>query len=235
MQTNSRSTTWVLVLAAVASLMAALDAMVVSTALTTIRLDLGASIEQLEWTVNGYNLTDPSPDGACEADAIVAYVPEAEKNNRLAKQGRFTLKEFVFDAERNVYRCPAGAELRPMEGYKEDVGGKRHVRYAAPQSICSVCPLRSRCLTDKARRREIYRWEHQGVVDRQGGRRQQLGCGDDGDRDRGIGPGDVGARRGDVHRLEARPFEVVGRRLDQPGFGRARDGDPVSHACSVAC
>ncbi len=103
---------------------------------------------------------------ACEADAIVAYVPEAKKNNRLAKQGRFTLKQFVYDAEQNVYRCPTGAELRPMEGYKEDAGGKRHVRYAALRSICSVCPLRSRCLTDKARRREVQRWEHQDVVDR---------------------------------------------------------------------
>ena len=38
---SSRSSRRVLVLAAVASLMAALDAMVVSSALTTIRLDLG--------------------------------------------------------------------------------------------------------------------------------------------------------------------------------------------------
>ena len=37
--------------------MAALDTLVVTTALTTIRLDLGASIEQLEWTVNAYNLS----------------------------------------------------------------------------------------------------------------------------------------------------------------------------------
>jgi EmrB/QacA subfamily drug resistance transporter len=37
--------------------MVALDTLVVSTALTTIRLDLGASIEELEWTVNAYNLT----------------------------------------------------------------------------------------------------------------------------------------------------------------------------------
>ncbi len=48
---------WVLGLAAVASFMVALDTLVVSTALTTIRLDLGASVEQLEWTVNAYNLT----------------------------------------------------------------------------------------------------------------------------------------------------------------------------------
>jgi EmrB/QacA subfamily drug resistance transporter len=37
--------------------MVALDTLVVSTALTTIRQDLGASIEELEWTVNAYNLS----------------------------------------------------------------------------------------------------------------------------------------------------------------------------------
>ena len=36
---------WVLALAAVASFMVALDTLVVSTALTTIRLDLKASVE----------------------------------------------------------------------------------------------------------------------------------------------------------------------------------------------
>jgi EmrB/QacA subfamily drug resistance transporter len=44
-------------LTAIGSLMAALDTLVVSTALSTIRLDLGASVEQLEWTVNAYNLS----------------------------------------------------------------------------------------------------------------------------------------------------------------------------------
>ena len=49
--------TWVLALTSVASFMVALDALVVTTALSTIRLDLGASIEALEWTVNAYNLS----------------------------------------------------------------------------------------------------------------------------------------------------------------------------------
>ena len=48
---------WVLALTSVASLMVALDALVVTTALSSIRLDLGASIEQLEWTVNAYTLS----------------------------------------------------------------------------------------------------------------------------------------------------------------------------------
>jgi EmrB/QacA subfamily drug resistance transporter len=56
MTSNSR-TAWVFVLTSVASLMVALDTLVVSTALSTIRVDLGASIEDLEWTVNAYNLS----------------------------------------------------------------------------------------------------------------------------------------------------------------------------------
>jgi EmrB/QacA subfamily drug resistance transporter len=51
------TTRWVVVLTGIGSLMAALDTLVVSTALSTIRLDLGASVEQLEWTVNAYNLS----------------------------------------------------------------------------------------------------------------------------------------------------------------------------------
>ena len=48
---------WILVLAALAAFMTALDSLVVTTALSTIRRDLGASVEELEWTVNAYNLS----------------------------------------------------------------------------------------------------------------------------------------------------------------------------------
>jgi EmrB/QacA subfamily drug resistance transporter len=49
--------TWVLVITSVASLMVVLDALVVATALTAIKGDLGASISELEWTVNAYGLS----------------------------------------------------------------------------------------------------------------------------------------------------------------------------------
>jgi EmrB/QacA subfamily drug resistance transporter len=48
---------WVLGLTSIASLMVALDVLVVSTALGTIRQHLHASIGQLEWTVNAYALS----------------------------------------------------------------------------------------------------------------------------------------------------------------------------------
>jgi len=50
-------TRWVIALTGIGSLMAALDTLVVSTALSTIRVDLHASIAALEWTVNAYNLS----------------------------------------------------------------------------------------------------------------------------------------------------------------------------------
>src|SRR6266480_5213956 len=54
---NTRSSiAWVVILAGIGSFMAALDTVVVSTALPTIRVDLGASVSQLEWTINAYNL-----------------------------------------------------------------------------------------------------------------------------------------------------------------------------------
>ncbi|MGC4985803.1 DHA2 family efflux MFS transporter permease subunit [Streptomyces sp. DT193] len=48
---------WVLGLASLGAVMVALDVLVVAAALSSIKQDLGASIEHLEWTVNAYSLT----------------------------------------------------------------------------------------------------------------------------------------------------------------------------------
>ena len=51
------SRNWVLALTSAASFMVVLDSQVVTTALSRIRLDLTASIEALEWTVNAYSVS----------------------------------------------------------------------------------------------------------------------------------------------------------------------------------
>ncbi|RIQ35919.1 DHA2 family efflux MFS transporter permease subunit [Jiangella rhizosphaerae] len=48
---------WVLALTSIASLMVALDTLIVTVALSTIRSDLGATLEELEWTVTAYSLS----------------------------------------------------------------------------------------------------------------------------------------------------------------------------------
>ena len=47
---------WTLALASAGAFMAALDVVVVSTALPTLHGQLGASLSQLEWTINAYSL-----------------------------------------------------------------------------------------------------------------------------------------------------------------------------------
>src|SRR5215217_6941373 len=53
---SRRIPAWTLAVSSVAIFMVSLDNLVVTNALTSIREDLGASVEALEWTVNGYTL-----------------------------------------------------------------------------------------------------------------------------------------------------------------------------------
>src|SRR4030095_6739841 len=93
-------TRWILGLASVASLMAALDTLVVSTALSTIRRDLGASIEQLEWTVNAYNLS-----------LAVLLVTGAALGDRFGRRNLFAVGLGVFAA------ASAVSALAPSVGW----------------------------------------------------------------------------------------------------------------------
>jgi EmrB/QacA subfamily drug resistance transporter len=52
-----REKSWTLGVTALASFMMALDALVLTTAFATIRLDFKTSVETLQWAVNAYNLT----------------------------------------------------------------------------------------------------------------------------------------------------------------------------------
>ena len=57
MTTNSGTQRWILILTSLGSFLVVLDMLVVATALTTIHRDLGASMADLEWTVNAYTLS----------------------------------------------------------------------------------------------------------------------------------------------------------------------------------
>jgi len=78
---------------------------------------------------------------ACEDDAITAYVPPPDRGQRLKAQGRFSLEDFRYDAGADVYRCPAGAALRPMRSQKRQASGKMAIRYASRRSFagCVRC------------------------------------------------------------------------------------------------
>jgi transposase len=102
----------------------------------------------------------------CEEGGIVAYVPEPKRTGILEGKGRFTHEEFSYDAEADAYRCPAGALLRPMNGFKTNTGGRLEIRYVSRKSVCKACPLREQCLSQKAIIRTIYRWQHEAIIER---------------------------------------------------------------------
>jgi EmrB/QacA subfamily drug resistance transporter len=78
---------WVLALTSVASLMVALDILVVTTALNTIRIDLHASVAALEWTVNAYSLS-----------FAVLLMTAAALGDRIGRRRVFTTGLGVFTA-----------------------------------------------------------------------------------------------------------------------------------------
>ena len=103
---------------------------------------------------------------ACEDDGIKAYVPPHEGNGKLEKQGRFVRKDFSYDATTNTCRCPAGQLLHPTKKPWTNTSGRIELRYLGSKATCGPCPLKASCLSSKAKYRSIFRWEHEGVLDR---------------------------------------------------------------------
>jgi transposase len=103
---------------------------------------------------------------ACEDDGIIAYVPLHEGNNKLEKQGRFSRKNFSYDASADAYRCPAGQLLSRTKKPWTSPSGRVETRYLSSKTACDACPSRTRCLAPKAKTRAVFRWEHEDALDR---------------------------------------------------------------------
>ncbi len=95
---------------------------------------------------------------ACEALGVTPYVPKPLTSPAKAK-GRFGKQDFVYVAEDDTYRCPAGEALSYRYTSEED--GKMMRSYWTTK--CGGCPLRSRCTSGQQRR--IKRWEHEAAID----------------------------------------------------------------------
>ena len=96
---------------------------------------------------------------ACEPLGVTPYVPNPLTSGAKAK-GRFGKQDFVYVADDNVYRCPAGESLTRRSTSVED-GMTLHIYWTTK---CGACPLKPQCTTGKERR--IKRWEHEAVIGR---------------------------------------------------------------------
>jgi transposase len=93
-----------------------------------------------------------------EKAGVQTLIPKPMTSGSKA-EGRFSKADFVFDAQADVYHCPAGQILRRGPDRVED-GMTLHsyVRYG-----CSNCPMKTECTPAGFRR--IRRWEHEDVLD----------------------------------------------------------------------
>jgi transposase len=97
---------------------------------------------------------------ASEQSGITAYVPKPNNSSNL-KRGLFTKEDFVYDAAKDCYRCPAGKEL----SYRFDsVEQGRSVRCYEIFG-CNNCELKSKCSINKRGRRRITRWVDEAILE----------------------------------------------------------------------
>jgi hypothetical protein len=84
-----------------------------------------------------------------EVEGIRAYVPLPDwgKNSPF-----FSQRDFTYDPEQDIYRCPQGTVLR-LRGHNYVTGVRI---YQAPPDTCQACPIRSRC-TDSREGRKLNR------------------------------------------------------------------------------
>ena len=94
----------------------------------------------------------------CDKAGITTYLPKPQTSGTMFK-GFFGKRDFIYIAEDDEYRCPAGQRLIRHTQMQEQ--GQTLYRYWT--SVCSKCSIKSKCTTGKERR--VTRWEHEAVLD----------------------------------------------------------------------
>jgi hypothetical protein len=104
---------------------------------------------------------------ACHNGGITAIVPKTMTSGAKA-DGRFDKADFIYDAQKNEYRCPAGQAL--IWRFATIENGMKNHRYWS--SHCQSCALKEQCTPSPQRR--VTRWEHQDVLDEMQTRLDQM-------------------------------------------------------------
>jgi transposase len=86
----------------------------------------------------------------CHDAGVQAHIPEFRQGTekRLQARGLFMEDRFRYVADRDVYVCPAGQELKRKTLHWK----RRRIDYGAPKRVCAACPLRDQCTRNKAGR-----------------------------------------------------------------------------------
>jgi transposase len=115
------------------------------------------AVDKLEVVADAgyYNNADVS---LCVERGITPYLRQADTSANSAR-GLYAKKDFRYDAGKDVYVCPAGAELTHRFNTYELGRSLRYYRTNA----CAKCPLKEKCTRNKSR--TITREENEGLME----------------------------------------------------------------------
>src|SRR3954453_17424022 len=106
------STGWTFAIVSIALFMVVLDNLVVTNALPSIRADLGASIQSLEWTVNAYTMS-----------FAVLLLTGAALGDRFGRRRMFTIGLGIFTAASAVAALAPSIEVLVAARALQGAGG----------------------------------------------------------------------------------------------------------------
>jgi transposase len=95
---------------------------------------------------------------ACHDAGISVFVAKSDTSTATV-DGRFSKADFIYDAEHDEYRCPAGERL--IWRFSSFERGLNVDRYWS--SHCQTCSMKDQCTPSK--QRKVTRWEHEGVLE----------------------------------------------------------------------
>ena len=116
--------------------------------LADVALDAKANLEIQQAEIladTGYYNT--SQVGRCLDHGLTPFIPKSDTSANTAR-GLYGKSQFKYDALRDIYVCPAGAELTyRFTTWEQD----REIKYYRA-STCNHCPLKTRCTRNKDNR-----------------------------------------------------------------------------------
>jgi transposase len=133
----------------------------------------------------GWMPTELDVDGAypsglalayCDKNGVRVYAPVGGDATRKGSKGstpggtaakQYGKEKFRYDAQRDVYVCPAGQVLKKGHKRRRQRGCKQQVEmveYRAEPGACSACPQRAAC-TKGGKGRTVVRSEYEGLVE----------------------------------------------------------------------
>jgi transposase len=101
----------------------------------------------------------------CVKDNIETIIPpRCTSANKKIKCARFSKKQFIYNQKEDCYICPNNQKLEKVEKQYERNGRMLDV-YRISRKYCQVCSLRDNCLSNKVNYKQVYRWEHEDIID----------------------------------------------------------------------